>query len=386
MKYLLSLSFLLCSVLFADGQYHVVLKLGKYPLQHSTDTVFLSGNFNDWNPRNSSYKFVLNSENIFELSIDLPAGDYEYKCTRGSWKKTETMANGKDIDNHDLDIDSDTTITINIEAWKDDFASISKKHTASKQVHIVDTAFNMPQLGRTRRIWIYLPEGYSKTKKRYPVLYMHDGQNLFDAATSAYGEWGIDECLDSLIAAGKPASIVVGIDNGPQRLNEYNPFEFQNFGKGEAGEYLAFLVETLKPFIDKKYRTLPDKSNTMIAGSSMGALLSYYAMLQQPNVFGKAGIFSPAFWTAPAIKPLTDSLAAKVSSKFFFYIGEKEGAAFVKDMEEVQELLGEKSEAMIYSVVDPIGRHHEKAWRKWFPEFYTWMMANGYNTVIKIDN
>jgi predicted alpha/beta superfamily hydrolase len=189
-----------------------------------------------------------------------------------------------------------------------------------------------------------------------------------------------------LIAAGKPASIVVGIDNGPQRLNEYNPFEFQNFGKGEAGEYLAFLVETLKTFIDKKYRTLPDKGNTMIAGSSMGALLSYYAMLQQPNVFGKAGIFSPAFWTAPAIKPLTDSLAAKVSSKFFFYIGEKEGAAFVKDMEEVQELLGEKSEAMIYSVVDPIGRHHEKAWRKWFPEFYTWMMANGYNTVIKIDN
>ena len=75
---------------------------------------------------------------------------------------------------------------------------------------------------------------------------MHDGQNLFDAATSGYGEWGVDECLDSLIKAGKPACIVVGIDNGPQRMNEYNPYEFRDFGKGEAAQYLAFLVETLK--------------------------------------------------------------------------------------------------------------------------------------------
>lgn len=385
MKKSLCLLFLTCSFFYGEAQYHVVFKLGKYPLQHNTDTIYLSGNFNDWNPKNGNWKFLLNNENIFELAADLPGGEYEYKSTRGSWKKVESSAGGKDLDNHNFKIESDTSITINIDAWKDDFAAVARKHTASKQVHIIDTAFFIPQLGRTRRIWIYLPEGYSKTKKRYPVLYMHDGQNLFDAATSAYGEWGVDECLDSLIRSGKQPSIVVGIDNGPERMNEYNPYEFQNFGKGEAEQYLAFLVETLKPFIDKKYRTLPDSDNTIIAGSSMGGLVSYYAMLQRPDVFGKAGIFSPAFWTAPAIMALTDSLAPKVSSKFFFYIGEKEGDAFVKDMEELLELLGVKSQAMIYSVVDPAGRHNEKAWRKWFPEFYTWMMANGFNTVIRPD-
>lgn len=386
MKYLLCLLVLACTVFYSEAQYHVVFKLGKYPLQHNKDTVFLSGNFNDWNPGNSGHKFLLNSENMYELSLDLPAGEYEYKCTRGNWKKVECEADGKDIDNRAFEIDGDTTISIDIDAWKDDFGTVVKKHTASKQVHVMDTAFFIPQLNRNRRIWIYLPENYTQTKKRYPVLYMQDGQNLFDAATSAYGEWGVDECLDSLINTGETACIVVGIDNGPQRLNEYNPYRFQNFGKGEADEYLAFLVETLKPFIDKKYRTFSDKENTMIAGSSMGALVSYYAVLQQPGVFGKAGIFSPAFWTAPAIKQLTDSLAPKINSKFFFYIGEKEGDTFTKDMQDVQEVLGEKSAAMIYSVIDPLGKHNEKAWRKWFPEFYIWMMANGYNTVIRPDN
>ena len=164
------------------------------------------------------------------------------------------------------------------------------------------------------------------------------------------------------------------------------PFFHKNFGKGEGSQYMDFLVNTLKPFIDKKYRTLVNKDNTIIAGSSMGALVSYYAMLKYPAVFGKAGIFSPSFQTAPAIKLLTDSAASNISSKFFFYIGQKEGDAFVKNLEEIQELLGEKSDAMIYSVVDAAGRHNEKAWRKWFPEFYRWIMADGFNTIIKVND
>ena len=216
-------------------------------------------------------------------------------------------------------------------------------------------------------------------------MYMHDGQNIFDEYTAGFGEWGVDECLDSLINAGKQACIVVGIDNGPKRLNEYNPFAFRNFGEAEGDRYLDFIVQTLKPFIDKKYRTLSSKENTIIAGSSMGGLLSYYAMIKQPQVFGKAGIFSPAFWTAPAINSLTDSLAAKVNGKFFFYIGGQEGAAYLNDMVTIQELLGEKSTAMIYSVVDDEGMHNEKAWRKWFAEFYNWIMAEGFNKVMKVD-
>jgi predicted alpha/beta superfamily hydrolase len=384
MKYFLCVAFLLCSFFAGKAQFTVQFKLGKYPLQHAQDSIFIAGNFNDWNPHNSACGLATGTENLQSLYIKLPGGEYEFKCTRGSWKKVECQDQGYEIENHEFEIYSDTTIEINIEAWKDDFTGRSRRHSAGKQVHIMDTAFYMPQLNRYRRIWVYLPEGYAVSKKHFPVLYMQDGQNIFDAATSAFGEWGVDECLDSLIRSGKPACIVVGIDNGPQRLNEYNPYEFQNFGKGEADEYLAFITKTLKPFVDQKYRTLPNKENTLIAGSSLGALFAYYAMLKEPAVFGRAGIFSPAFWTgSPGIKWLTDSLASKNSGKFFFYIGGREGKSYVTDMEEMQESLGEKSAAMIYSVIDAKGKHNEKAWRKWFPEFYSWIMADGFNIVIK---
>ncbi len=385
MKYLLCLILFTCSFFYSEAQYSVVFKLGKYPDKHNNDTAFLAGSFNNWNPGNNAFRFLLTNENSFELILNLPAGQYAYKCTRGNWGTVECFADGKDINNHSFRITADTTIEINIEAWRDDFAPVTKMHTASKQVQVMDTAFFIPQLNRARRIWIYLPEGYEKNKKEYPVMYMHDGQNIFDEYTAGFGEWGVDECLDSLINAGKQACIVVGIDNGPKRLNEYNPFTFRNFGEAEGDRYLDFIVQTLKPFTDKKYRTLSSKENTIIAGSSMGGLLSYYAMIKQPQVFGKAGIFSPAFWTAPAINSLTDSLAAKVNGKFFFYIGGQEGAAYLNDMVTIQELLGEKSTAMIYSVVDDEGMHNEKAWRKWFAEFYNWIMAEGFNKVMKVD-
>ena len=382
MKHSLCLVFFTCSFFYSQAQYNVVFKLGKYPDKHNNDTAFLAGNFNNWNPGNSAFRFLLTNENSFELILNLPAGQYAYKCTRGNWGKVECLANGKDVSDHSFQLAADTTIEINIEAWRDDFAPVSKMHTAGKQVHIMDTAFFIPQLNRARRIWIYLPKGYNETQKRYPVLYMQDGQNIFDEYTSAFGEWGVDECLDSLIAGGKPAGIVVGID-GPKRLNEYNPYAFRDFGEGEGDRYLDFIVQTLKPFIDKNFRTLTSKENTIIAGSSMGGLISYYAMIKQPQVFGKAGIFSPTFWTAPAINQLTDSLAGKLNGKFFFYIGGQEGDAFIKDMEAIQESLGEKSQAMIYSVIDANGMHNEKAWRKWFAEFYCWIMADGFNYVIK---
>jgi predicted alpha/beta superfamily hydrolase len=385
MKYFLCFAFLFFTFIFSEAQFTVHFKLSKYPLQHLPDSIFIAGNFNDWNPHNTAYILSSAEQNNFSLYTKLQAGSYQYKCTRGNWKKTECREHGLEIENHSFEISGDTTIEINIEAWKDDFADSAGKHTASRQVHIMDTAFFMPQLNRTRRIWIYLPEAYERTKKQYPVLYMQDGQNLFDDYTTGFGEWGVDECLDSLIAAGRQACIVVGIDNGPKRLNEYNPFAFRDFGEGEGDTYINFISQTLKPFIDKKYRTSPSKENTIIAGSSMGGLISYYAMIKQPQVFGKAGIFSPAFWTAPDIKQVTDSLASKINGKLFFYIGAQEGDSFVKDMEQIEESIGEKSAAMIYSVVDESGIHNEIAWRKWFPEFYCWIMAEGFNYVIKVD-
>jgi predicted alpha/beta superfamily hydrolase len=359
------------------------------------DSYYFAGNINGWNPADSNYKFKRDADGtLFLMALFDKGATLEFKFTRGGWDKVECSSNGADVANRKLKTDTAQQTVYYVNGWKDKFAKTLLKHTASANVSVLDSSFFIPQLNRNRRIWVYLPADYNSSKKHYPVLYMHDGQNLFDNATAAFGEeWGVDETIDSLTAAGKPACIVVGIDNGSNtRMSEYNPYEFtmnndaasKTFA-AEGNEYAAFITETLKPFIDKKFRTFSSKENTMIAGSSMGGLISYYAALKYPQVFGKAGIFSPAFWTAPAINNYTDSAAAKVSGKFFFYAGSKESNAMVKDMYATAERLGTNSTTMIYTVVDAEGKHNETYWRKWFAEFYNWMMADGYNIIIKTE-
>jgi alpha-glucosidase len=362
---------------FSFAQYKVTFLLKQPSLLHSMDHIFVAGNFNMWNPGDSSYQLKSDESGISKITFSLPAGNYEYKFTRGSWLKSETDTTGKGTANRTLKLESDTTISVNILGWTDDFKSnqiaAAKNHSASKNVRIMDTAFYIPELKRTRRIWIYLPPDYATSKKSYGVLYMHDGQNLFDNATSYSGEWGIDEYLDSIFKKGKKEVIVVGIDNGlSKRMNEYNPWEFQNFGKGEGDQYVDFLVKDLKPFIDKHYRTLKNKSNTFIAGSSMGGLISLYAVLKYPQVYGGAGIFSPAFWTASGIDSTVIADAKKVNSKLFFYAGGKEGDSMVPDMKRIEKEIKERSASPIKEKIDPDARHNEAAWRQYFPDFYEW--------------
>lgn len=358
------------------------------PAIHQSDSVYLAGNFNSWQPANSNFLFLKDSHHRLLEIKNVPAGKYAYKLTKGSWEKVECSSAGKDIGNRILELSSDTTLLISVAAWMDDFIT-SRKHTASANVQIIDTAFSMPQLGRNRRIWIYLPQNYAQNNKRYPVMYMQDGQNLFDEFTAAYGEWGVDESMDSLIKKGRPGCIVVGIDNGGEaRMNEYNPYLFtwkdstgeQTF-LPQGNEYVDFLKQTLKPYIDKHFRTMDNKENTIIAGSSVGALIAYYAMLKYPAVFGKAGIFSPAFCIATPIITATDSLAGKLSGKLFFYIGEQEGKRYVDDMIEIEKKIGKNSTSMIYSIINSESLHNEQAWKKSFIDFYNFIMADGFNVI-----
>ncbi|MBL0307611.1 MAG: alpha/beta hydrolase [Chitinophagaceae bacterium] len=246
------------------------------------------------------------------------------------------------------------------------------KSSASGNVIIIDTAFGIPQLQRSRKIWIYLPAGYSTSKKKYPVLYMHDGQNVFDSATAYAGEWGVDEFLDSVKLK---ESIVVAIDNGlNKRMNEYNPYDSERFGKGEGGLYVDFLVKTLKPYIEKKYRTKKCRKSRFIAGSSMGGLISLYAVLKYPRVFGGAGIFSPAFWVAPKIYDDIQSKGRKVKGKLYFYAGKQEGETMVPYMLKAFEALTAVSRSKISTVIRDEGKHNEATWRKEFPLFYEWLL------------
>lgn len=275
-----------------------------------------------------------------------------------------------------MTIEQDTTITIEIQHWADHFPKKTRVSTASKNVHVIDTAFFIPQLNRYRRIWIYLPADYAKTNKKYPVLYMHDGQNVFDDATSGFGEWGVDEALDTLDPKHKEI-IVVAIDNGGnKRINEYSPYDMPKYGKGEGDKYVDFLVQTLKPFIDKHYRTKTDAANTFILGSSMGGLISFYAILKYPNVFGGAGVFSPAFWITPQLKNINPAQAKKVKGKIYFYAGEQESETMVPDMLDVFNQMHKYSKAKMETVIRAEGKHNEPTWRKEFPLFYEWMFSS----------
>ncbi len=158
--------------------------------------------------------------------------------------------------------------------------------------------FWIPQLERKRNIRIYLPPDYFVSSKRYPVIYMQDGQNLFDNKTAYLGEWKVAKTLDKITKGKqKQKSIVVGIDNGgTHRIQEYTPFPNKHFGGGQGISYLKFMAETLKPFIDKNFKTLSNRENTTVLGSSLGGLISIYAGIYFPQIFGKIAAFSPSLW------------------------------------------------------------------------------------------
>ncbi len=338
-----------------------------------TDPVYLAGNINNWNPASSKYRFEKNGL----LTLTIPKGELlEYKFTRGSWNNVECRKDGSDISNHVFRGNADTAIVVSIEAWKDAFPVLPRKHTASVNVVLLDSAFYIPQLNRKRAIHVYLPPGYNNSNKRYPVLYMQDGQNCFDEFTANFGEWHIDEALDHFYDSCKKSMIVVAVDNGlDHRMQEYNPYEFEKYGKGEGHKYVQFLAQTLKPYIDKKFRTLKDKKHTHIAGSSMGGIISMWAMLSYPKVYGNAGIFSPAFWTSRAMYDTAKKSVPHINeSSFFFYAGGKEGDTMVPYTEEMFQLLRPVNTIHAKLVIDENAQHNEAAWSKWFPVYLQWIM------------
>ncbi len=169
-----------------------------------------------------------------------------------------------------------------------------KKHTVVGNVQVMGDV-ESPQLGNARDLLVYLPPSYKTGESRYPVIYLHDGQNLFDAVTSFAGEWLVDETMEALSEEGYEA-IMVGISNTKDRLNEYSPFRDGKRGGGRGDLYLDFIVQTVKPLIDSSLRTLADRENTGIMGSSMGGLISLYAFFRRSQIFGFAGAMSPSLW------------------------------------------------------------------------------------------
>ena len=251
-------------------------------------------------------------------------------------------------------------------------SALHAQNTASKNVSTF--MIDAPQLGSARKIWLYLPENYNATKKKFPVMYMHDAQNLFDKTTAFSGEWQVDETLDSL----KAQVIVVGIAHGNEkRIEELTPYPNPKYGGGKADHYLDFIVTTLKPYIDKNYRTKPDVKNTAIFGSSLGGLVSFYAVLKYPKIFGKAGVFSPSFWYTDDIYKLMEQ-APKTKAKIYLLAGDSESTDddVVGDVKKMERLLDANRCACLKlnkNVVVKGGQHNEKLWRESFAKAYLWL-------------
>ena len=239
----------------------------------------------------------------------------------------------------------------------------------------------MPQFDRNRKIWLYLPPDYNSSVKNYPVLYMHDGQNLFDNATSFTGEWEVDETLNSLFSAGDYGAIVVGIDNGGgERLNEYSPWINPSLGGGDGDDYMAFLANTLKPYIDANFRTRPEPAMNALIGSSMGGLISTYGICEFPGSFRKAGSMSPAYWFA--LTSLNSYINTSVSGlenhRIYFVAGTNESSTMVSNISTVRNNLLAKglTAANAFTKFDSFGTHTEGYWRGEFGALYQWLFAN----------
>lgn len=340
------------------------------------DDLYLAGNFNNWSAGDPAYRLTRQPNGNFTITLNLQQGQvYEGKFTRGSWATVESTGNGNFLPNRVFTFQNGANLNLDIAGFED----LTGGNTGTGYTLILDSDFNMPQLNRTRRVWVYLPPDYYTTNHDYPVLYMHDGQNLFDAAFSFAGEWGIDESMQQLVADGYPSAIVVGIDNGgATRIDEYSYWVNQQYGGGQGDEYMDFVVNQLKPFMDNNFRTMPGRATTALMGSSLGGLISYYGGLQYQQTFSKLGLFSPSFWFSPQTFTFPQQVGHQAPFRVYFMAGTTESPDMVPDMQTVYNAMISNgfspSELNFQTRVD--GQHSEWFWRREFPDAYIWLFQD----------
>ncbi len=336
----------------------------------SNEKVFIAGNhskFGEWDPGKVSLERI---DSVFwTKTFSFEKGEMlEFKFTKGDWNK-EALSEYKTVPaNYKLTVKDDTLIVFRINFWKDEFKINVPDKITGKYVHIKN--FDAKEI-TDRDIIILLPSDYdSAIDKRYPVLYMHDGQNLFNPATSSLGyDWRIDEITDSLISVSEiPSLIVVGIYNTGKRFYEYS-----NTDEGE--KYMRFIVKELKPYIDNKFRTFTNRENTFVGGSSMGGLISFMLGWQYPEVFSKMICVSPAFKIRNInyVSVVENYFGEKKPLKIYIDNGgvglEAELQNGIDDMLKVLSDKGYKLNEDVIWIKDYEAEHNEFAWSKRAPVF-----------------
>jgi metallo-beta-lactamase class B len=358
----------------------LTLKISAIPANTPANAkIYVVGTFNNWTPADATKILTKAPDGTYSIVLNPPVGQVKFKFTRGEWASVEGNANGTFLPDRIINYTGQaTTLNLSILTWEDLGGGNTGGGTAAANVKLLSNSFYIPELQRNRRIWIYLPPDYETAlNKRYPVLYMHDAQNLFDAKLTAFGtEWQVDESLNTLFQQGDYGCVVIGIDNSANRLDEYSPWINTQYGGGQGDEYVDFITNTLKPYVDANYRTLSGRYATGIMGSSMGGLISMYAFSERQDIFSKAGILSPAFWFAgnnPANHTATHP--KKGSSKVYFLAGDQEPAYVTTDMQKVADAMLKAgfSNSEIYFETPSDGEHSEWFWAREFPDVYQWL-------------
>lgn len=253
-------------------------------------------------------------------------------------------------------------------------------------LHVIP-AVQSPELNNSRTLIVATPASYAEGVRRYPVLYMQDGQNLFDPRTSFAGDWGLSTALGWASRRGVEP-IVVGIFNtGTTRVDEYSPFvESAQQGAGPGGgagdRYLAFVINTVKPLIDARFRTLPERTATGIAGSSLGGLISLYAFFRSPEVFGFVGALSPSLWFGNEAIFDVVTQTPKPAGRVYLDIGVREGDRHVMLARRMRDLLiarGFELRRTLRYVEDRDGAHREADWGRRFRKALPFLLRDGAN-------
>lgn len=338
--------------------------------------VYLTGNFNHWNPRSPKFKLKEIDQQHFYIRIDdeLLPEIIEYKFTRGGWENGELDKNGRISANRKV-LKSKRIAKDTVEKWRLNWGPFKKEYFPI--VELVDSEFFIPQLDKTRKVWALLPFDYYESKKKYPVLYLQDAQNLFTG--TEFGNWEIDKKLSILAEYGRGDLIVIAVEHGGEdRIKEYVFKNPKLTEEAEGKKYIRFISDTLKPFIDSKYRTLKDRENTGIGGSSLGALISIYAGLLYPEVYSKWLLFSPSLWVEPNNNYPLVSFQHPFRTKVYLYGGMKESKDMLKRVASFEKTLElwEKQEYFdfkVRTVINEDGLHQEFFWSQEFPQAVEWL-------------
>jgi len=358
--------FIACEVVFSQTKIQMTFNLFT-PGLAADSAVYIAGNLEQlgyWHPDKIKMTDTGNGIRTKTIILNKPAS-IEYKFTLGSWSIEAANSKGLPLSNFVIKVSRDTVVSDTVLFWTNP-DRIQRKTTVTGTLKYHRHFEGKNLLPRDIAVW--LPPGYENdVKQSYPVLYMQDGQNAFDAATSGFGnEWRADESCDSLIHIGKiPPLIVVAIFNTSERSHEYEPGN-----KGMA--YMDFMVNTLKPFIDSNYRTKSTPENTVICGSSSGGIFAFMLAWEHPQVFAKAICFSPAL-KIQDIDYVKVVKSASEHKNVFFYIyngGVGLEARLKPGIDEMIAVLKEKGYQAgkdFEVIIDGDARHREQAWARHFP-------------------